>query len=557
VTVGTLTSTTHSNSGTFSNGGAFSNFGTFCNVGNAFFGSNLTVVGTTVVQNITVSNVETLVQSFSNQGTLSNAGAAVFGSTVSTRGLSNVGYMNVSTSNQAYPPSIAFTNNLMMITNQTYGNGLYIVSASTTSNTAYVTYDADTMGTYWQSAGYTYSNNGIYAGSVYTIDVSGTTHSGEWWQVQFPTCVIPKQGFFYCAANGGNYCIDGVVLASTDGLSWSNIYAYNSNSPNFLNSTQDLVNFTTSSSNAYNYYRLVIKKSGFFNSNNGLAQFGPAVNDLRITGPTAPFTVINNGQVGLGVTNPQQQLEVAGNAMFYGNISAGNMGMFRNYVINGAMQVNQRGITSTPSNVSGGVAYPADRFICFRSAYAAGLQMSYQSTTTSDLPFTKAGIQNYIRLQRQSGNTALDNIIFGTNLEALNTRSLAGNIVTLSFYYRTGSGFSAPTIYPMIPQNNTDTSIINGTYNSVNLATASPSTSWKYYQSSGLISTDTYQANIAFQFIPTGTAGASDYIDITGVQLEKGSIATPFELRPYPVELQLCQSIHWYYHHIAPRILGP
>ena len=86
VTVGTLTSTTHSNSGTFSNGGAFSNFGTFCNVGNAFFGSNLTVVGTTVVQNITVSNVETLVQSFSNQGTLSNAGAAFFGGAITATG---------------------------------------------------------------------------------------------------------------------------------------------------------------------------------------------------------------------------------------------------------------------------------------------------------------------------------------------------------------------------------------------------------------------------------------------------------------------------------------
>ena len=74
--------------------GTMCNTGTFCNVGNAFFGSDLTVRGTTIVQNITVSNVETLVQSFSNQGTMSNIGAAVFGSTVSTQGLSNVGYLS-------------------------------------------------------------------------------------------------------------------------------------------------------------------------------------------------------------------------------------------------------------------------------------------------------------------------------------------------------------------------------------------------------------------------------------------------------------------------------
>ena len=39
---------------------------------------------------------------------------------------------------------------------------------------------------------------------------------------------------------------------------------------------------------------------------------------------------------------------------------------------------------------------------------------------------------------------------------------------------------------------------------------------------------------------PPGTAGTNDYICITGVQLEKGSSATPFELRSYPFELELC-----------------
>jgi hypothetical protein len=33
----------------------------------------------------------------------------------------------------------------------------------------------------------------------------------------------------------------------------------------------------------------------------------------------------------------------------------------------------------------------------------------------------------------------------------------------------------------------------------------------------------------------------NNYVEFTGVQLEKGTIATPFEFRPYPIELQLCQ----------------
>jgi hypothetical protein len=40
-------------------------------------------------------------------------------------------------------------------------------------------------------------------------------------------------------------------------------------------------------------------------------------------------------------------------------------------------------------------------------------------------------------------------------------------------------------------------------------------------------------------------ATLNTYIQFTGVQLEKGSVATPFEVRPYATELALCQR---YYH---------
>jgi len=40
-----------------------------------------------------------------------------------------------------------------------------------------------------------------------------------------------------------------------------------------------------------------------------------------------------------------------------------------------------------------------------------------------------------------------------------------------------------------------------------------------------------------------GTNGATFYI--TGVQLEPGTVATPFEFRPYGTELELCQRYYW------------
>jgi hypothetical protein len=49
------------------------------------------------------------------------------------------------------------------------------------------------------------------------------------------------------------------------------------------------------------------------------------------------------------------------------------------------------------------------------------------------------------------------------------------------------------------------------------------------------------QIGLDIQYTPVGTAGANDYFDITGIQLELGSVPTSFEVRPFSVELQMCQ----------------
>jgi hypothetical protein len=61
-----------------------------------------------------------------------------------------------------------------------------------------------------------------------------------------------------------------------------------------------------------------------------------------------------------------------------------------------------------------------------------------------------------------------------------------------------------------------------------------------------------WTANYGFSTASTYNwpANAGNYIEFTGVQLEKGTVATPFEVRPYATELALCQ--RYYYQLTSP-----
>ena len=91
----------------------------------------------------------------------------------------------------------------------------------------------------------------------------------------------------------------------------------------------------------------------------------------------------------------------------------------------------------------------------------------------------------------------------------------------------------------------TDQNVISGFTSGTNIinTTDTLTTSWQQFTHTVTVGSTVTQLAVNFIEVPTGTAGANDYFDITGVQLELGSVATAFSRAGGNIggELALCQ----------------
>jgi hypothetical protein len=196
-----------------------------------------------------------------------------------------------------------------------------------------------------------------------------------------------------------------------------------------------------------------------------------------------------------------------------------------NAIINGGMDIWQRG-TSIAYGINTGV-YTADRWTTLRTASPSGATVSRQTSSLT-------GIQYCARVQRDSGNTSTAVMFFGTNLESADSYRFAGQTVTMSYYARAGANYSptssalAAFIYTGI---GTDQSFVTGFTGGTGTGTgtATLTTSWQRFTITATIPSGTTQIALYYSMTPTGTAGANDYFEVTGVQLELGSVATQFK----------------------------
>jgi hypothetical protein len=229
------------------------------------------------------------------------------------------------------------------------------------------------------------------------------------------------------------------------------------------------------------------------------------------------------------------------NAFVTGGQTAG-----KNSIINGGMDVWQRGTSFTPASTT--KVYTTDRWLSFRTA--TGMTITRQATgDTTNLPF----IQYNARVQRDSGNTSTATPYFIQAIETVNTIPLAGKTITVSFYARRGANFSATSNLLKLQSftgTGTDQDPTSFAYTGqveAILQTFTLTTTWQRFSTTVTLGATVTEMDLVFSYNPTGTAGAADYYDLTGVQLEVGSTATPFSRAGGTIqgELAACQRYCW------------
>jgi hypothetical protein len=212
----------------------------------------------------------------------------------------------------------------------------------------------------------------------------------------------------------------------------------------------------------------------------------------------------------------------------------------KNAIINGALQIWQRG-TSIANTAS--TLYTADRWVTVGTP--AAFTISRQATgDTTNLP----SIQYCARIQRNSGQTNTTNFDLVQGLETSNSIPFAGKTVTLSFYARAGANYSptssilAAALYSGTGTDQSPTAAFTGQAAVIN-QNATLTTTWQRFTYTASVASTATQLKTIFTMAPTGTAGAADYFEVTGVQVEAGSVATPFQTSSGSIggELVLCQ----------------
>jgi hypothetical protein len=247
--------------------------------------------------------------------------------------------------------------------------------------------------------------------------------------------------------------------------------------------------------------------------------------------------------------------KISNNAVTEAQWGGGQIGGRRNLIINGGFDVWQRGTTLNTTD------YSADRWMQWMTNSGVS-NRNVNCTKQTGGPIGRNS--SYITYAPQVVDTGMEKFAWGQKIEKINLDHIeSGQQLTLSFWIKreqslpVDNNLDIQILYPNSTNSwgigylwrgdtNIDQTLGSISFNSL-------STAWTKYSYTFVPSDIALDRGLAVYW----HVGDTDFnlnntnalISFTGVQLEVGSVATPFEHRPYGEELALCQRYYIQYPH--------
>jgi hypothetical protein len=214
----------------------------------------------------------------------------------------------------------------------------------------------------------------------------------------------------------------------------------------------------------------------------------------------------------------------------YADVGGSALSM-RNRIINGGMGIDQRNSGSSQTfTAAAALAYSVDRWYGYcTGANVTGQRVAGSGSTQYRYQFT--------------GAASVTAIGFGQRIEAANSYSLAGQTATLAVDI--SNSLLTSVTWTAYYANTTDTfgTLASPTKTQIATGTFTVSSTLTRYQTQISVPA---AATTGIEVLFTVAAQTSGTWVIGNVQLESGSVATPFEFRPIGYELSLCQRYYNY-----------
>ena len=336
-------------------------------------------------------------------------------------------------------PPVALTSDSTILSGQTYGNGTYTCSSSTTaaSNRApYNAFDKNLTTTAWFSENNVYnSTTGVYTGSKAT-----NGYKGEYIQIQLPIQIYLKTYKISYQGGAAGSPKKFRIYGSNDNLNFIQIYEQlNADFTIYSTLSFDITNNYV----AYTYYRLVI-------------------NELRILVSSPTYAVIND-------------ITLIGK--YKDNTTDTDILYIKSNIIDGSIGIN----TSTPNQYSVLDIYSQDK----------GILLPRLNTSNLNVSTSEAGLfvyDNTINMLKYFNGT-IWNIISGVNnigrVSFTPTMSLAPSYTTLPTF-STASDSTLSAYYKCIGYKEYEVSIIYNSGSTTAGTEANPTTDYLFILPSGL-----------------------------------------------------------------------